>query len=94
MKKFLLYIFTSLHKKQDSDTEGTMIIRCYDKVADYYAKHNTYILPLKFPLSEDEILRFGNAYNAETNTVYLEHLNILRIEIDLHQSKRLKPIAK
>ena len=84
----------SAHKNPDSDSEGTLIIRFYDKVAEYYSKYNTYILPLKSSLSEDEILMLGDAYNKETNTVYLENLNILRIEIELHQSIRLKPIAK
>lgn len=90
---FSVYL-SSPNRNPESDNEGTMIIRFYDKVQEYFDRHNTYILPLKFPISEEEKLRLGSAYNHEANIINLEHLNILRIEIELHKKTRLQPIAK
>lgn len=78
----------------DSEDSCAFVIKFYDKVQEYYHRHGHYNCPLYEPLTPYEKALVGNAYNEETNTLDLENLNILRIEIEYHESKKILPITK
>ena len=78
----------------ESEDSCSFVIKFYDKVQEYYYRHGHYTCSLYEPLSPDEKALVGNAYNEETNTLNLENLNILRIEIEYHESKKILPITK
>lgn len=76
----------------DSEYNPKFLIKFYDKVAEYYKRHKTYICHLQEPLTEYEKSLVGSAYDEEKNTLNLEGLNILRVEIEFHGSEKIKPI--
>lgn len=76
----------------DSEYNPKFLIKFYDKVAEYYKQHKTYICHLQEPLTEYEKSLVGGAYDEEKRTLNLECLNILRIEIEFHGSEKIKPI--
>lgn len=85
-----------LHYHYSPDTTGNMtfVIKFYNKCAEYFKQHNTYECQLYEPLAPEEIALVGDAYNKEKNTLNLEHLNILRIEIEYHETQKILPIVK
>lgn len=85
-----------LHYHYSPDTTGNMtfVIKFYDKCAEYYKQHKTYDCQLYEPLTLDEIELVGDAYDKEKNTLNLENLNILRIEIEYHETQKILPIVK
>ncbi|MCM1265970.1 MAG: hypothetical protein NC200_07200 [Candidatus Gastranaerophilales bacterium] len=85
-----------LHYPYNPDSEDTcaFLIKFYDKVQEYYFRHGHYICSLYEPLTQDELHLAGNAYDEKTNTLNLENLNILRIEIEYHESKKILPLTK
>ncbi len=78
----------------DYETHSDFTIKFYDKALEYYKRHKTYICKLKEPLTDYEIEQVESVYNKENNTLNLEHLNILRIEIEFERSKKLQAIIK
>ena len=72
----------------------TFVIKFYDKCAEYYRQHKTYECQLYEPLAPEEIALVENAYSKEKNTLNLEPLNILRIEIEYHETQKILPIVK
>lgn len=85
-------LFLRYNYDLDSEYSPKFIIKFYDKVVEYYKKHKTYICNLHEPLTECEKSLVGSAYNEEKNTLNLEGLNILRIEIEFHGNEKIKPI--
>lgn len=85
-----------LHYHYSPDTTGNMtfVIKFYDKCAEYYRQHKTYECQLYEPLAPEEIALVENAYSKEKNTLNLEPLNILRIEIEYHETQKILPIVK
>lgn len=85
-----------LHYHYSPDTTGNMtfVIKFYDKCAEYYRQHKTYECQLYEPLAPEEIALVENAYSKEKNTLNLEPLNILRIEIEYHETQKILPIIK
>lgn len=75
----------------DSEYNPKFLIKFYDKVAEYYKRHKTYICHLQEPLTEYEKSLVGSAYDEEKNTLNLEGFNILRVEIEFHGSEKIKP---
>lgn len=85
-----------LHYKRSLEPDGRckFVIKLYDKSLEYYKNNKTYICPLYEVPSQKEIIALGKAYNKNKNTINLEHINYLRIEIELHESCKILPITK
>lgn len=85
-----------LHYHYSPDTAGSMtfVIKFYNKSAEYFKQHKTYECQLYEPLTHEEIELVGGAYDKNKNTLNLEHLNILRIEIEYHKTQKILPIVK
>ncbi len=85
-----------LHYNCSPKSEGGMkfLIKFYDKTTEFFKQHKTYECQLYEPLTPKEIKHVGDAYNKDKNTLNLEHLNILRIEIEFHETQKILPIIK
>ena len=78
----------------NSDEKTKFIIKFYNKSEEFYKEHGTYICKLHEPLSNEYIKQVGEAYNSKELTLDLSKTNILRVEIELHRTERLKPLIK
>ena len=87
-------LYLHYHYSPDTADSMTFVIKFYNKTAEYFRQHKTYECQLYEPLSQEEIELVGDAYNNEKNTLNLEHLNILRIEIEYHETQKILPIIK
>ena len=85
-----------LHYNYSPESDGGMkfLIKFYDKTTEFYKQHKSYECQLYEALAPEEIELVGDAYNKEKNTLNLEHLNILRIEIEYHETQKILPIIK
>ena len=68
-------------------------IKFYNKSAEYYKRHKTYIARFNEDLTREEIEELGDAYNAKDKTVNLEKINLLRCEIELKGADKLRVLA-
>ena len=87
-------LYLHYHYSPDTANSMTFVIKFYNKTAEYFRQNKTYECQLYEPLSHEEIELVGDAYNKEKNTLNLEHLNILRIEIEYHETQKILPIIK
>ena len=87
-------LYLHYHYSTDTANSMTFVIKFYNKTAEYFRQHKTYECQLYEPLAPEVIALVGDAYNKEKNTLNLEHLNILRIEIEYHETQKILPIAK
>lgn len=78
----------------DSQESCKFLIKFYNKVQQFYKEHGHYKCQLYKPLTPKEIELVGNAYIPKKKILNLEHLNILRIEIEYHETAKIKPIIK
>lgn len=85
-----------LHYNCSPETERGMkfLIKFYDKTTEYFKQYKGYECQLYEPLAPEEIALVGKAYDKEKNTLNIEHLNILRIEIEFHETQKILPIIK
>ena len=88
-----LYLAPAKIKKSDKNYTERHLIKFYDKKQEYIDKHNTSVVHLNEPLSEDEINILGEAYNRNEHTVDLSRINLLRIEVELKGAKFLESLA-
>ncbi len=88
-----LYLAPAKIKKSAKNYTERHLIKFYDKSQEYIDKHNTSIVHLNEPLSEDEINILGEAYNRNEHTVDLSRINLLRIEVELKGAKFLESLA-
>lgn len=75
------------------DSRIKFVIKCYNKSAEYFKRHKTYLCPLYEPLTKEEIKQVEQAYDSKTQTLNLEKLNLLRIEIELQGADKLSPLT-
>ena len=87
-------LYLHYHYSPDTANSMTFVIKFYNKTAEYFRQNKTYECQLYEPLAPEEIELVGDAYNKEKNTLNLEHLNILRIEIEYHETQKILPIIK
>ena len=88
-----LYLAPTKIKKSDKNYTERHLIKFYDKKQEYIDKHNTSVVHLNEPLSEDEINILGEAYNRNEHTVDLGRINFIRIEVELKGAKFLESLA-
>lgn len=70
------------------------VIKFYDKAQEFFNQHGHYDCPIYEPLTPNELALVGNAYDDVTQTLDLSQLNILRIEIEFHESPKIMPITQ
>ena len=88
-----LYLAPAKIKKSDKNYTERHLIKFYDKKQEYIDKHNTSVVHLNEPLSEDEINILGEAYNRNEHTVDLGRINFIRIEVELKGTNALKNLV-
>ncbi len=88
-----LYLAPAKIKKSAKNYTERHLIKFYDKRQEYIDKHNTSVVHLNEPLSEDEINILGEAYNRNEHTVDLGRINFIRIEVELKGTNALKNLV-
>ena len=89
-----LYVSTLAKHFTEKDKVGDRQYLFYDKAQELQDKANIKEVVLRHELSEEEqALIPSEAYNAETKTLYLEKVNILRCELQYRYKPKLQNIS-
>ena len=89
-----LYVTTLAKHFTEKDKVGDRQYLFYDKAQELQDKANIKEVVLRLGLSEEEqALIPSEAYNAETKTLYLDKVNILRCELQYRYKPKLQNIS-
>lgn len=89
-----LYVTTLAKHFTEKDKVGDRQYLFYDKAQELQDKANIEKVVLRLGLSkEEQALITSEAYNAETKTLYLEKVNILRCELQYRYKPKLQNIS-
>ena len=86
-------LYLHYHHDVDSETNYKFLIKFYDKSAEYFKRHNTYICKLYEKPTSNDIEQLGTAYNRYNNSINLSKVNWLRVEIEFQESVKILPIT-
>lgn len=88
-----LYVTTLAKHFTEKDKVGDRQYLFYDKAQELQDKANIKEVVLRLGLSEEQALIPSEAYNAETKTLYLDKVNILRCELQYRYKPKLQNIS-
>ena len=88
-----LYVTTLAKHFTEKDKVGDRQYLFYDKAQELQDKAKINEVVLRLGLSEEQALIHSEAYNAETKTLYLDKVNILRCELQYRYKPKLQNIS-
>lgn len=87
-------LYLSFAQGLESEKTPHFRLKGYNKGAEFCKRHDSPICKLYEPLTEKKIELLGDSYNPNTHSIYMNTVNMLRLELELVQKDKLTPIIK